>query len=100
MLESTSLAEKIGLAGVMGGTIVALVKSVKWIGNFSTEHTLLLDHLKEASPMLVRFVAMEEAQKAAKEERKEIIEEIRGLRGEIHDVLKLMVKGPQNGNGE
>ena len=57
-----------------------------------------MEDLKASAPLLVRFVAIEEAVKVAKEERHEMIEEIRGLRKEIGDVLKLMVNGYQSGH--
>ena len=97
MLDSVSAASKIGWLGLIGGTFLALVKTVRWVANFSEEHTRLMVHLVKAEPMLVEFALMRESVRVAKEERNAIIEELRGLRQEINEVLKLMVTGYQRG---
>ena len=97
MFDSTSLAEKVGVLGIVGTFLVALIRVWRWVSNFNVEHELLLKHLQEATPLIERFIAMEEAAKTAKIERAEMLEELRGLRQEINDVLKLMIEGYQRG---
>lgn len=98
IFDSLSGAEKIGWLGLVGGIIVALVKVVKFIYNFSEEHDMLVANMKQTSPLVTRVTIAEIDLKVIKEERGEILEEIKGLRQDINDVLKLMITGHQKGN--
>lgn len=67
MLENASAAEKIGLIGtalgLIGGAILACTR------------------------ILQRFWALELAVAQAKEERKELLDEVKGLRRDIHEFM-------------
>lgn len=93
---SISAVEKLGWLGLLGGFFVACVKVVQWCYNFQAEHDAFKKHLLETESLTQRFLVVEESTKIAKEERKEIIAELRGLRAEINNVLKLMVRGHQH----
>jgi len=90
--ESISNAEKVAWLGLIGGFCVACVKVVRWVANFSEEHTLLMSHLKEVAPLVPRIITMEETTRAAKEERREMLEEIRGLRQDMNDLYTALIK--------
>jgi hypothetical protein len=94
MLEGASAAEKIGVVtGIMtllGGIGIAFVKTVRFFAHFSEEHMRFLEYMARAEPMAERIASLEEGARMAATERHELLEEIRGLRRDINDVLKLL----------
>jgi hypothetical protein len=90
--ESISNAEKVAWFGLIGGFCVATIKVVRWLANFSEEHRLLMEHLKEVAPLVPRIITMEETTRQAKEERKEMLEELRGLRQDLTNLYTALIK--------
>ena len=98
MLNAISGAEKVGWLGLIGGTVLAAVQVVRFLATFFREHEMLMKNMEKTAALVDRFPVIEENSRAAKEERNEIIEELRGLRREINDVLKLMIQVHPTGN--
>lgn len=65
---AASAAEKIGWLGLVGGGCVTIVKVIRWLA------------------------ALEKAAEIAKEERKEMLEEIRGLRMDLNDLYSILIQ--------
>lgn len=98
MFDTISGAEKVGWLTLGGGTIVACSQVIRFLAKFFREHEMLLKNMNETARLVTRFPVIEEGIKVAKEERSEILIELRGLRSDINDVLKLMVGDHQKGN--
>ena len=96
--ESVSNAEKVAWLGLIGGFCVAVVKVVRWFSDFSEEHRLLMEHLKETAPLIPRFLKIEEATRIASEERKEMLMELRGLRSDLNELYTTLI-ARSNTNG-
>lgn len=87
MLDTSSPAEKVGIFTGLVLTCLAFgtafVKAIKWIASVGEEHQKFLDHLVETEPLITRFHLLEEANKNAARERREMLLEMRGMRDDL-----------------
>ena len=97
--ESINDAEKTAWLGLIGGFCVATVKVVRWLHNFSEEHSLLMEHLKEMTPLIPKIIRTEELVRVAQEERKEMLEEVRGLRRDLTELYAALIANNGHGRG-
>ena len=92
MLDSTSVAEKVGILGILGGICVACVKVARFLYRFSQEHEMILKFMADTEDIPPRVIRLEETAEHVQAERRELLEEVRGLRQDVHDFLKTMLE--------
>ena len=96
MFEGSPEPTKIGVFTAVGSFFVALlaliVKFGMWIAGITREHNEMYQHMLQTKAQHDEFPLLKKDVAHIQEDQNNLVEEFRGLRKELQDVLKILIE--------